>query len=217
MALSLRLGPSQWHKGIFAPGNCGGWLQLVPRAKRGWGVCSAGWLNLLSGRWAAQGPFSPWRLFLTLVLFSSPQQWVLGLTALLRSWSLRDCAASITVELTDWTTAAAEVICRAGGVDDGRWGSRGKVWHVPIIYQDCLLVERETFAELSELWVVWTQTTTYYMSNAIHLSCPSLLGWKVVNTNKPQHSAIIYYPEGFKKIYIYDLKIYDIWFFFFQI
>lgn len=34
----LRLLPSRCCKGIFLPGNCGGWLQLVPGAKRGWGV-----------------------------------------------------------------------------------------------------------------------------------------------------------------------------------
>lgn len=63
MVLPLRLGPSHQCEGIFAPGNCGGWLRLVPRATRGWGVCSAGWLNLLSGRWAAQGPFFPLEAF----------------------------------------------------------------------------------------------------------------------------------------------------------
>lgn len=53
---------------------------------------------------------------LTFVLFSPPQQQVLGLTALLRSRSLRDRVASITVRLTDWTAAAAiEAICRGGG------------------------------------------------------------------------------------------------------
>lgn len=67
-------------------------------------------------------PFSPLRLFLTLVLFSPTQQWVLGLTAPLRSWSPRDCAASITVQLTDWTTTAAEAMYRAGGGDDGGGG-----------------------------------------------------------------------------------------------
>lgn len=34
----LWLLPSRRCKGIFLPGNCGGWLQLVPGAKRGWGV-----------------------------------------------------------------------------------------------------------------------------------------------------------------------------------
>lgn len=49
--------------------------------EEGEGWCGAGWLNLLSGRWAAQGSFSLWRLFLTRVLFSFPQPGVLGLTA----------------------------------------------------------------------------------------------------------------------------------------
>lgn len=33
-ALPLRLGPSHQCKGIFAPGNCGGWLRLVPEGQK---------------------------------------------------------------------------------------------------------------------------------------------------------------------------------------
>lgn len=46
-----------------------------------------------------------------------PQQRALGLTGLLRSWSLRDCDASITVQLTGWTAAAVEATYQATDED----------------------------------------------------------------------------------------------------
>lgn len=144
MVLPLKLGPSHQCEGIFAPGNCGGWLRLVPRAKRGWGVCSAGWLNLLSGRWAAQGPFFPLEAFSDACPIQLPIQWVLGLTAQLRSWSLRDCAASITVQ-AHWLDRYS---CRGDTPSWRRrcWGRRRireeerGLTHVYIIYQDLTVI-----------------------------------------------------------------------------
>lgn len=81
-------------------------FSLSQGLREGEGWHGAGWLNLLSGRWAAQGSFSLWRLFLTLVLFSSPQHRVLGLTGCSGPGLWGTLLHRSQASFTDWTEAA---------------------------------------------------------------------------------------------------------------
>lgn len=146
MALPFRSSPSHRCEGYLHRVIVVADFDLSPGlGEGGGGVRSAGWLNLLSGRWAAQGPFSPLEAFSDTCPIQLPSAEDAGLTARLRSWSLRGRAASITVRLS-----APLLLQRRGG------GEGSSLTHIHIIYQDftVIQVERGTFTESAELWVI---------------------------------------------------------------
>lgn len=103
----LRLLPSRHCKGIFLPGNCGGWLQLVPGAKRGvrGGAVQADWIFCRVGELhkvlSPSGDFF-WHLSYSAPLNTGCWGWQPAQVQVSRGTLLHRSQSSFT----DWTQAA---------------------------------------------------------------------------------------------------------------
>lgn len=124
----LRLLPSRRCKGIFLPGNCGGWLQLVPGAKRGvrGGAVQADWIFCRVGELhkvlSPSGDFF-WHLSYSAPLNTGCRGWQPAQVQVSRGTLLHRSQSSFT----DWTQAAEleeedrMKVEREGVVGGGGW------------------------------------------------------------------------------------------------